>query len=260
MVVVALNYAKAPGNPFPGPTKDVEALLCSALADSDLPIDTGRVALAGWSAGGNLALAAAQLETVRSRIHALVPLYPVIDFVPSGAVKEKLRRYKPELGGFRGRDKDYLMNMAPVFDWAYLPTGRPLADRYLSPFYSAPEDLPKNVFIIACELDILSHEDWRLACRLAGRKVPGLDEPTGREEPAGRGELIMDDERFHFEENGDGKNYRWLLVPDAVHGFDQPLERIAGDDPELMLDKGIKTEKTIALIGEWLLAGPLRAS
>ncbi len=73
MVVVALNYAKAPANPFPGPISDLEALLCSALADSDLPIDTDRAALAGWSAGGNLVLAVAQLDTVRSRVKAVVP-------------------------------------------------------------------------------------------------------------------------------------------------------------------------------------------
>ena len=63
VLVISLNYAKAPAAPFPTAPRDVEALLLAALADASLPIDrttdgpTTRTAIAGFSAGGNLALA-----------------------------------------------------------------------------------------------------------------------------------------------------------------------------------------------------------
>ena len=257
MLVIGLNYTKAPANPFPGPIHDLEALLCSAIADTSLPIDTERVALSGWSAGGNLILAAAQLESVKARVKALVPFYPVVDFVPSTDVKIPLRRYKPELGGFRGNMKDYLLVLAPTFNWSYLPPGQSVTDPLLSPFYAAPESLPDNIFLIGCELDLLSHEAWRMASQLAGRKVPAMDQPVGREKAGADGEMVLDDERFHFEEVSNGKRYRWLLVPDSVHGFDQKIEGLARD-PTMLKDKYAKTDKVIEMVGQWLLDGPLK--
>ncbi len=257
MLVIGLNYAKAPANPFPGPIYDLEALLGSAIADTSLPIDAERVAMAGWSAGGNLVLAAAQLESVKARVKAVVPFYPVVDFVPSTETKTHLRRYKPELGGFRGKEKDYLLVLAPTFNWSYLPPGQSAKDPLLSPFYAPPESLPDNIFLVGCELDLLSHEAWRMAAQLAGRKVPMLDQPVGREEAGADGELVLDDERFHFEEVSEGKRYRWLLVPDSVHGFDQKIEALARD-PTMLKDKYAKTDKVIDLVGKWLLDGPLK--
>ncbi|KAF7348093.1 Alpha beta hydrolase fold protein [Mycena sanguinolenta] len=260
MIVVALNYAKAPGSPFPGPVYDIEALFVSVLADPSIPIDTERVALAGWSAGGNLTVAASQLDTVRSRLRAIVPLYPSVDRALEGATKARLRRYKPSLGGFRARPRDMLLNASVFFSWCYLPVGQKYRDPLLSPLYASRDALPKHIFVIACELDFLSHEAWRFASKLAGRVEPGMDEPVGRIDPAGKGELILDDERFHFEATtADGGNYRWLLVPDAVHGFDEPRISELSRDREMAEDTAIKREKVIAMIGEWLLAGPLKS-
>ncbi|KAF8215237.1 Alpha/Beta hydrolase protein [Mycena galopus ATCC 62051] len=258
-IVIALNYTKAPGSPFPNPIYDVEALFMSALYDPSLHIDTARVALAGWSAGGNLAVAASQLDTVRSRIRALVPLYPSLDFSLDIATKARLRQYKPSLGGFRGRPMDYLLGMAPLFHWAYLPVGQEYRDPLLSPLYAAREALPDHIFVIGCELDLLAHEAWRFASKLAGRVEPGMDEPVGRAEVAGKGELILDDERFYFEARTNGGTYRWLLVPDAIHGFDEPRISEFAKEPEMAEELEIKRDKAITMIGEWLLAGPLKA-
>ncbi|KAJ6453121.1 Alpha/Beta hydrolase protein [Mycena sanguinolenta] len=259
MIVVALNYAKAPGSPFPGPVYDIEALFVSTLADSSLPIDSARVALAGWSAGGNLAVAASQLDTVRSRLHAIVPLYPSLDRTVDGVTKARLRRYKPSLGGFRARPRDMLLNASVFFSWCYLPVGQKYRDPLISPLYAPHDVLPKQIFVIACELDFLAHEAWRFASKLAGRMEPGMDEPVGRVDPVGKGELILDDERFHFEaKTADGGNYRWLLVPDAVHGFDEPRISELSRDTAMAEDTAMKREKVISMIGEWLLAGPLK--
>ncbi|KAK0642051.1 Alpha/Beta hydrolase protein [Cercophora newfieldiana] len=235
-LVIALNYAKAPTSPFPGPIYDLEAIIGAVLSDSSLPIDPSRVALAGWSAGGNLALAVSQLESVRTRIRAVVPIYPVVDFVAPAEIKARTRRFKPSVGGFRARESDHLLALTDMFSWAYVNPGLRCDHALLSPYYASRESFPRSVFLIGCEMDILGQEAWRMACKLAGREVPAVEEPMGREEPAGKGELILHgDERFAFEERLD------LLM-----------------DPELMEDARIKTEKVISLVGEWLYAGPFK--
>ncbi|KAK3312271.1 Alpha/Beta hydrolase protein [Apodospora peruviana] len=262
-LVIALNYHKAPGSPFPAPIHDAEALIGCVLSDPALlpSINPSRVALLGFSAGGNLALALSQLDSIRPRIQAVVPIYPVIDFVTPQAAKTRLRQYKPSIGGFRSKPTDYLLTFANLFDWSYLPVGQKVDDPLVSPVFATAETLPKNVFVIGCELDMLGHEDWRFACKLAGRPVPSFSDKIGRPEPAGEGELITaGDERFAWEEvlEGGERRVRWLLIPDVVHGFDQDIGAMVGDDRELLEDAAIKTEKIIDIVGEWLLAGPLK--
>ncbi|AEO67264.1 uncharacterized protein THITE_2144678 [Thermothielavioides terrestris NRRL 8126] len=260
-LVVALNYAKAPASPFPNAVHDIEALVACVLADSTLPVDTERVALGGWSAGGNLALAAGSLPSLRGRLRAVVPFYPVVDFVPSFALKARARRYKPSLGGFRARETDFLLSMTDLFTWAYVPAGQRCDNPLLSPFYLSRADLPPNIFMVACELDMLSIEAWRMACKLAGKRVPGLDEVVGCQEPVGKGVLITEgDERFAWEVTlEDGSRYKWLLVPDTIHGFDQDHIGEFTKDPVLQEDAQIKTAKVVDMVGQWLLDGPLKA-
>ncbi|KAK3688706.1 Alpha/Beta hydrolase protein [Podospora appendiculata] len=258
-LVIGLNYAKAPGSPFPNALHDLEALITCVLADTSLPIDKARIAIAGWSAGGNLTLTVSQLPTIRPHIRAIIPIYPVTNFLTPATVKARTRRYKPSLGGFSGSASDYLLPLTDMFMWAYLPPGLPTHDTLMNPAFATREMLPPNVFIIGCELDMLGHEDWALACKLAGREVPGEEEVLGREEVGGNlGELVVEgDERFAFEEVVDGGRYRWLLVPDAVHGFDQDIEIMVRDE-EVMQGLREKTEKVIGIVGEWLLSGPLK--
>ncbi|KAF6822342.1 alpha beta hydrolase fold protein [Colletotrichum plurivorum] len=253
-IVIALNYAKAPGNPFPGPIHDVEELFLAALNDDSLPLDKTRIALAGWSAGGNLCLAVSQLERVKKHLSAIVPFYPCADLSVSAEVKATRRQYKPDLGGFRAKDRDFLLGMAPVFDWSYKVPGDDVRNPLLSPVYAPKDAFPKNVFILGCELDCLAHEGQRLIHKLAGKaEAPAI---VGKEDVVGKGELILDDERFHFEVSGaDGSRYKWLLVPDTIHGFDQNIAALVRD-PELVEDAEIKTQKTMKIIGEWVLKAP----
>jgi acetyl esterase/lipase len=76
--VVSINYRKAPAYPFPTPVEDVAALIEAVLDDAELPVDKSRVAVAGYSAGGNLCLAAPQLSGLNKRIkgplHSTQPL------------------------------------------------------------------------------------------------------------------------------------------------------------------------------------------
>ncbi|KAK3986514.1 Alpha/Beta hydrolase protein [Cladorrhinum sp. PSN332] len=257
-MVVALSYLKAPRSPFPAPiTTDLATLIPLVLSDESLPIDKSRIALAGWSAGGNLSLAISQLPSIRPHIKAVIPLYPIVDWVPPQDVKSQTRRYKPSLGGFRGKDKDYLLAMSGLFNWAYVSAGQDCMDPLLSPIYASRENLLNNIFMVGCEMDLLGQEAWRMICGLAGRRVPLIEEVVGREAVVGEGELVTDgDERYSWEEHdeGEGTRYKWLLVPDQVHGFDQDsIGHLAMGDKKMLEDANAKREKVIAIMGEWLM-------
>ncbi|KAK3318115.1 hypothetical protein B0H66DRAFT_516242 [Apodospora peruviana] len=66
ILVISLNYSKAPWVAFPTPLHDAEALYHAVLNDESLPIDRMRTALCGFDAGANLALALAQLPSVKT--------------------------------------------------------------------------------------------------------------------------------------------------------------------------------------------------
>ncbi|KAI6383313.1 hypothetical protein MCOR25_000233 [Pyricularia grisea] len=255
-IVIALNYRKAPRHPYPIPIHDVAALIITVLEDQkDLArhIDPNRVAMGGFSAGGSLTLAVSQLPHIRSRIQAIVPVYPACDFATPTDVKTRLRRYKPELGGFRARRSDYLLGMMACFNWSYIPVGHDLTDPLLSGERVLASSLPKRVFIIAAEMDILSHGAWRLACRLAGKPMPGHDQQVGRPEVKPPQRLVLDDEAYHWiQKTEDGREVRWLLAPDAVHAFDMEAKMLAPFDKAMKADCIAKRNEEIDLIGKWL--------
>lgn len=261
VIVIALNYTKAPYGRFPTPTYDLEQLILAILSDSSLPIDEDRVALMGASAGGNLALSVSILPSMCGtgdgvrRIKTVIPLYPVVDMSVRREYKIQTRQYKPSLGGFRANPVDFLLRLSPVFDAAYTLAGQDLQDPLLSPIYASKEQLPPHIFMLGIELDMLCNEVWRMICGLSGHEVG--EQTVGRSDVGPRGKLILDDERFSFEVKKDGKNYRWLLVPDQIHGYDHydSLELLHGDK-ELSLDAELKTKEAQKLIGEWLFEGP----
>ena len=45
---------------------------------------------------------------------------------------------------------------------------------------------------------------------------------------------------------------KWLLVPDAGHGFDMNMEQII-KDKVVVEDARVKTGKVVELVAEWLL-------
>jgi acetyl esterase/lipase len=263
VLVVSLNYSKAPVYPFPTAPHDVEALLLAALADDSLPTDRARTALLGFSAGGNLALSVSQRPGVRPLLRAAVSVYGCLDLSVPPEEKPRNRPWKPSLPPPRSDGTDPLIGLAPAFDWGYIPYGQDLRDPLLSPaHFRAREDLPPYVALVAAELDMLAHESWRVACRLSRsskRVVPGRESEDvrwrvcGREEVAAEEKLLeLQDERFAFEETWDGGGVKWLLVPDVLHGFDNPhIRRVVGGK-EATEDAVRKTEAYTAELARWL--------
>jgi acetyl esterase/lipase len=154
-IVVSVNYRKSPSYKFPCAVDDVVAIADAVLADESLKIDETKVAMGGFSSGGNLAFAACQNKLVKDRIHALVGFYPGLDLAES--VEDKLKHRPKEAG------KDILRSSVNFLAWAYVPYGTNRKDPLLSPIYARRENFPAEVCLVGAEYDMLCHEANRMA-------------------------------------------------------------------------------------------------
>jgi acetyl esterase/lipase len=224
-VVVSVNYRKAPSHAFPVPVHDCAEITRAVLSDGDLPVDLARqasVSLGGFSAGGNLALAIAQLPGIKERVGSIVPVYPVVDF--TGKFKGP---YRPTPDG----KEDRLKEMGPVFTWAYIPVGQDLADPLLSPIcVRGREALPQRIFFVGAEYDYLCHEAEAMAIRLAYG--------------------VSEDSKEKVEELGDEwekEGIKWKNVKGVVHGWTHIPEKGEKDILKQNQLKSLYRE-----IAEWL--------
>ena len=193
ILVISLNYSKSPQYRFPNPTNDIVALTNAILCDPLLPIDPTRVCLGGFSAGGNLALSAALHPSLKSRLSALLPIYPVVDF--SGTYKGTFRKSP-------SGEPDVLERTGKWFQWAYIPEGMDRRHPLLSPVY-APRSAfgVKMMFFVGAEYDYLCTEAHAMASKLAGRKwSDGVD-------------------ISEIDDDWDEKGVKWRMWRGQQHGF-----------------------------------------
>jgi len=160
MVVASADYRLAPEDPWPAAAEDAIAVIRWALERFD------RVAVAGDSAGGNLAAVAAQ--ELRDRVAAQLLVYPVVDLshdednrFPS--LVENADGYFLTADDMRFFERHYLGDMADRRD--------PRA----SPLYGDLAGLPPAV-VVTAEYDPLRDEGdaYAEAMRAAGVQVEHL--------------------------------------------------------------------------------------
>ena len=200
--VVSIGYRRAPRHFFPYPVHDCAALAEAVVDDPDLPVDRKKVAMGGFSSGGNLSLAAIQLDSLKGKISGVVGFYPPVDFARPVAQKFKDRPLTP------GK-KDMLAATGSWFTWAYVPQETDRKNPLLSPIYAKKEDLPPKVCLIGCELDMLCKEAQDMADRLAEteegvKKI--LADGNGWEKGGVRWEKVIGEEHAfdHAESKGEG--------------------------------------------------------
>ncbi|KAH6648801.1 alpha/beta hydrolase fold protein [Truncatella angustata] len=217
MLVVSLDYSKAPLHPFPVAVFDVGALAGAVIADASLPIDKTRVSMGGFSAGGNLALCASQLAGLKGTIKAALTFYPIVDW--SHTQQEKLDG-RPYTDG----PKDSLEASSYWFDWAYVSSGQNRRDPLLSPCYARGEDLPPWIYVIGAEWDMLRLESQEMIHNLAGLGTKNNDED--------------------FEQG----RYKWTLARGCSHGFTHHF----GQKPENKRKRMEKCEPIYEQASAWL--------
>ncbi len=190
-VFVSIEYRLAPEHPFPTSVEDgADALLYLMEHAQDLGLDRRRIAISGFSAGGNLAFTVpirlhAELKSrpgvdekpnsgdggAGCKVVAIVSWYPSTDFATNTRLERRLSNLRP--------DKELPKIYTDLFDASYLypPQNVSMSDPYLSPGVapaSLLKSLPDEVIIYTCEWDELLVEAERFRDRLVqelGKKV-----------------------------------------------------------------------------------------
>jgi acetyl esterase len=166
--VVSVDYRKAPEHPYPTAPEDAYAALVWARENAArLGLDPNRIAVAGDSAGGNLAAVVSQMARDRKgpKIVHQVLVYPVTDAGGS---------YPSRTENAEG----YLLTSAAM-DW-FFDHYQPQVDQpYASPIKGDLKGLPPAT-VITAHFDPLRDEGdaYAQALEKAGVKVTHLPNPT----------------------------------------------------------------------------------
>ncbi|KAE8440744.1 hypothetical protein EG329_006623 [Mollisiaceae sp. DMI_Dod_QoI] len=234
VLVISLDYPKAPTVRYPVPTQQIIATILSVFDDKSLPFDRNRVAIGGYSAGGQLALSACLDAQLKGKIHAVTPFYPVTDATISAAIKKNTRPYRYE------GEVDGLMKIIALSHYAYVPAGQDLRAPGLSPGFATREELPEWICTVGAELDVLCNEAGAMMGRLAGKKLVKVGETEG----------LGGQDRDGFEV--DGGRLKWVFVKGAGHGFTHGWGASKSD-----VEKAKKvSDEVFKIVGEWLFNGP----
>ncbi len=162
-IVVSVNYRLAPENPFPAAANDAYASYVYAVENAaTFGGDPSRVAVAGESAGGNLAAATtlrARDEGIQMPVHQLL-IYPITNY---DFDTESYAAYA---------DAMPLSRPLMEYFWAnYLTTDAEGQNPYASPLQGDLSGLPPAT-VVAAQIDPLQTEGQQYADALAAAGVP----------------------------------------------------------------------------------------
>lgn len=158
--VLDLPYRLAPENPFPAALNDVEDAIRYVLSHPE-EFDPSHISLSGFSAGGNLVLAAAATLFPPNTFRALVAIYPVLDLSADAATK-----VAPD-----PRGRVIPLPVARLFTNSYLPPTIDRRDPRISPAFAQLDRFPRRMLMITADGDSLAPEAEDLAGKL--QQLPG---------------------------------------------------------------------------------------
>jgi acetyl esterase/lipase len=189
VLVVSLDYPKSPSHRYPAHVQALTDLVNAVLGDDTLPIDRSKVAIGGFSAGANLALAASQDKTLQGKLGGIVAFYAAVNFSSKRANKTALPRNAGSV---------LPQSQLTMFSWGYVKEGQDLTDPQLSPTFAPRQNLPPKMYLIGCELDLLCRESEVMAEKMASE---GTGQRTGSD--------------IAWEQNG----VKWEKVLGEDHGM-----------------------------------------
>lgn len=153
--VLDVPYRLAPEHPFPAALNDVEDAIRYVFTHPD-EFDLTRVSISGFSAGGNLALAAASSLFAPDTFRSLLTFYPVADLSPGPASKTA-----PARGDFA-----IPLPVRRLFDRCYVPSSFDKRDPRISPLYAQADRFPRRVLMITADGDTLALEAEELTQKI----------------------------------------------------------------------------------------------
>ncbi|KAE8147154.1 Alpha/Beta hydrolase protein [Aspergillus avenaceus] len=154
--ILDVQYRLAPEHPFPAALHDVEDVV-EWVQSQPKVFDLTRLAISGFSAGGNLALTTAATKFPPGTFHAVLSFYPCVDaFCDPYAVAA------PEAGG-----QPIPPLILQLFRDSYLQGKVEPRDPRVCPSFADPDRFPAKVLIITAGYDNLANEAEQLAAKLA---------------------------------------------------------------------------------------------
>jgi acetyl esterase/lipase len=163
VLVLDADYRKAPEYPLPGAVEDAEDTLRWVESQGGM-FDLDRVALSGFSSGGNLALVASSelRPEFKMNIRAVYAFYPGVDFTIPPEKKTVPEPIRPIPVSFQH-----------LLTEAYVPRVEDRKSPKASPMYAKATSFPEHLMLIACSGDIFTPEMEVFAEKLerAGRDV-----------------------------------------------------------------------------------------
>ena len=163
-VVVSVDYRLAPEHPFPAAAEDAYAALCWAAEHAaSLGADAGRLAVAGDSAGGNLAAVVSLMARDRGGppLRMQILAYPVIDG------RQEYTSHEQNAAGY------LLTTDAMRWFWGhYVPLPGDRGDPYASPIAAGDLSGLPPALVFTAEYDPLRDEGEAYAHALEAAGVP----------------------------------------------------------------------------------------
>ncbi|KAJ5768105.1 hypothetical protein N7533_000688 [Penicillium manginii] len=157
--VVDCSYRLAPENPFPAALNDVEDAVNYILSRPD-EYDATHFSIGGFSAGGNLSLAASACLFPPATFRSLIAFYPALDL--SSPAKSKIA---PNPAGM-----PIPAPLARLFNTCYVHAGIDRRDPRISPRFAELERFPRRMLVITADCDTLAPEAEELATKLQQRQ------------------------------------------------------------------------------------------
>lgn len=176
-VVISPEYRLAPEVPYPGAVEDAVGTLDWIIDHAEvLGIDPEKIAVAGESAGGNLAVNCCLMDA-KHKIKLAVIIYGALDLLTA---EETLYHWDYNKYDMCEEQRDYIMNrlnrfreLAVYMKGLYVPSQYSAKDGNISPVYAKDiTNMPKTIMIEA-EFDYyrLSNEVFVERLKQAGKDV-----------------------------------------------------------------------------------------
>jgi acetyl esterase len=163
-IVVSVGYRLAPENPYPAPNDDAWAAVnWMAARESEIGVDSTRLAVGGDSAGGLLAAWVAQKANENGlTLRLQILLNPNLDATTSSASWR-------ELG-----TGEYILSLPQMLEWydAYLPRGINRADPKVSPLFQTNLAGIAPALVVTADHDPLRDEGNEYSAKLKAANVP----------------------------------------------------------------------------------------
>ena len=153
--VVDCSYRLAPENPFPAALNDVEDAIKYILNQPEI-YDLSNFSIGGFSAGGNLSLAASACLFPPETFRSLIAFYPALDLSSSAEAK-----IAPNPKG-----RPIPAPLARLFNRCYVQSAFDRHDPRISPRFAQLDRFPRRILMITADGDTLAPEAEELATSL----------------------------------------------------------------------------------------------